>query len=306
MKTAFITGATGFVGSHLASYLVEHGWRVHALVRPTSSDKVLHDNLIKHRYFGKFEDVYSALLESKPDVVFHLASLVIAEHKAEDIAPLVESNVTLGCHILEAMVRAEIRCIINTGTFSQHGGDEQYNAANLYSATKQAFQDILRFYSNAYPVRAITLKLFDTYGPRDRRRRIFNLFENAYRNGETLNMTPGEQRLDLIYISDVVMAFERAANLLAADQKIHNESFFVGTGRTYTLRQIVDIYQKITGRKLPLCWGGVPYRHRQIMFPFLGPGLPGWQATVDLETGIKKIMEYKNILEETNEKMACQ
>jgi nucleoside-diphosphate-sugar epimerase len=160
---------------------------------------------------------------------------------------------------------------------------------NLYAASKQAFEDILCFYAKAWNIRAMTLKLFDVYGPEDPRNKIINLFKKHSLGGKPLAMSPGMQRMDLVYIDDVVAAFLRAAELMLSKKTDSLAPCYAVTSfRHIPLKKVASIYQRITGRKLRIVWGGRPYRAREVMVPWKGKPLPGWKATVDLETGIQK------------------
>ena len=157
---------------------------------------------------------------------------------------------------------------------------------NLYAATKQAFIDMARYYTDVFGIRFCTLKLCDTYGPGDPRPKIFKLFKDCSESGEVLKMFPGEQLLDILYISDVVSGFCRLVELLASDTQL-GEQYVLSSGEQRSLRSLAASFERISGRPLPVEWGGRPYRDREVMVPWRGPLLPGWKPSVDLETGIR-------------------
>src|SRR6185369_2293438 len=101
--SALITGATGFVGSHLAEHLASQGWQVTLLVRPTAKEpRSALRQFPRFVFDGKTESLVDFMREKKPDVIFHLASLFRAGHVTAEVTPLVESNVLLGTQLLEA------------------------------------------------------------------------------------------------------------------------------------------------------------------------------------------------------------
>ncbi len=291
-RVALVTGATGFVGSHLAKRLVNDGWNVHIVVRPQSNLDIISDIIEKltiHRHDGTTEGILGILNEAKPKIVFHLASLFLAEHQTKDIESLIKSNILFGTQLIEAMVRNEIYKLINTGTSWQHYNNEDYNPVNLYAATKQAFEAILKFYIETTPLRAITLKLFDTYGPNDPRPKLFTLLRRVASENNSLAMSPGNQLVDLVYIDDVVEAFIHAAVRLLENKVQNHERYAVSSGKPIKLIDIVKVYEKIIGRELPIQWGGKPYRNREVMKPWLNyKVLPVWKPNISLEEGIKK------------------
>lgn len=290
-KVALVTGATGFVGSHLAKRLINEGWDTHIIVRQQSKLDIISEikgKLTIHIYDGTTEGMLDILSKSNPMVVFHLASLFLVQHQSNDIESLINSNILFGAQLVEAMVKKEIYNLVNTGTSWQHHNNADYHPVNLYAATKQAFEAILKFYLETTPLRAITLKLFDTYGHNDPRPKLFNLLKKVAEENKPLAMSPGEQLIDIVYIDDVVDAFIIAAERLLNEKTKHYENFAVSSGSPITLKELVKIYEDVIGKKLPIEWGERPYRAREVMVPWnRGKRLDGWKAKVNLKEGIK-------------------
>jgi len=295
--TALITGASGYTGSRLARKLLQDGWIVHVIVRPSSNLALLTDVIDQvrvHCYESTTESMLRIVGEAKPDIAFHLASFATVTYRSQDIHAMLHSNVIFGTDLMEAMVRHQVHKLINTGTFSQHYDHQPYNPNSLYAASKQAFEDIARYYLEASPLRCITLTLFDSYGPQDPRNKIVNLLYNAYLTGEPLATTPGEQWLDMVYIDDVVQAYELAASRLLRGTSEPHEKYAVSSRNPLTLRRLVALFEEEVGAKLPVLWGAKPYREREIMVPWTeGSLLPDWHPQVDIRTGIKLFLADK-------------
>jgi len=294
MKKILITGATGYIGSNLSRKLIHDGIEVHTLILPDINYEYIEDikyDINYHVYDGTTGSVFDAVKNSKPDIVYHLASLFLSEHKSEDIINLINSNILLGTQLLESMSQLGVKYLINTGTSWQHYMNEEYNPVNLYAATKQAFEDILKYYTEAGFINAISLHLFDTYGPGDNRPKLFKLLKNAADKNETLNMSPGEQLIDLVYIDDVVDAFKLAGNYILLNNKITNDVYGVSSGIPLPLKTIVEEFVKAYGKIIPINWDGRPYRKREVMNPWFGyNNLPNWAPRIPYNIGINKLI----------------
>lgn len=294
MPRALITGAAGFIGGGLARRLLAEGWEVHALLGRTCRREALADvegQVAIHEHDGSMESMLALMGKASPEVVFHLAALFISDHQPKDVQDLVHSNLLFSTQLAEAMAAHGVTRLVNTGTSWQHFGRPGYRPVNLYAATKQAFEDILAYYHDAHGLSCITLKLYDTYGPGDRRRKLIHILLEAARSGEPLAMSPGEQEVELTHLDDVTAAFERASNLLLSST-IPMLGAFLVSGTRLTVRNLVAQVSRAAGRPIQVQWGGRPYRPREVMTPVLSEGmtLPGWAPSVSLEVGLAQLL----------------
>ena len=281
-----VTGATGFIGTNLTQEL-----------------KKKHDLYILGQFEGDPEKlglpgiVMSDNIQHLADYIkaneiegiIHLASLYLTVHTPVQVKDLVSSNIYFGTAVLEAASLAGcVRWFLNTGSIWQNYNVEgnAYNPVNLYAATKQAFIDMAKYYSDAFGIRFCTLKLCDTYGPNDTRKKLFKLFKDCSESGEMLKMSPGEQKIDLIYITDIIAGFTHLAELLSSNVKLANE-YVLTSGKQIPLKELAQLFLKVSGRKLNIEWGGRPYRDREVMIPWKGRPVPGWKAEIDVQKGIK-------------------
>ncbi len=293
-RAILLTGATGFIGSHLVRRLIGDGWRVHVVVRAESS-RVLLDGLggdvCFHVHDGTTEGMIKIVKDAAPVAVFHLASLFLAQHTAGDVTRLMRSNVEFPAQLLEAMAVNDVRMLINTGTSWQHFRNLEYNPVCLYAATKQAFDAILRFYVDNNALKAITLKLFDTYGPGDPRPKLVNLFQRTTASGAALAMSPGEQLIDLVYIDDVVDAFMVAFARLQAGLVEALEEYGISSEAPLPLKEVAATYARVSACPLNIDWGARAYRPREVMQPWTAfKRLPGWHPKVDLASGFARCL----------------
>lgn len=285
-RRLLVTGATGFVGTHLTRRFLDLGWDVSALVLPGPDAARLDARIAPYELDGTIQTVMGAVAAARPDVVVHLASLFIAEHTSEQVEPLIAANVMFGAQLLEAMDAAGARVLVNTGTSWQHYGGAGYDPVCLYAATKQAFEDLAAYYVSARGLSMQTLQLFDTYGPDDPRPKLFHGLARAAREGRTLQMSPGEQLIDLVHVHDVVSAFVIAVDRALASPESTAETWAISAGERLSLRDVVAAWERTTGMHVDVAWGGRPYRAREVMEPWIGPSLPGWTPVIMLDEGL--------------------
>lgn len=268
--TIAISGASGFIGRHLCDRLIRENIPFVCITRHSSDHSYFEKNNIQYIDFT-LGDVSLAdhFREHKVTGIIHLAAYFVAEHSNENINDLIVSNILYGTYILEASTKAGCRWFLNTGTFWQHYKGAIYDPVNLYAATKKAFEDIAKFYVEAHGLKFCTLKLCDTYGPGDRRKKIFNLFARCASTGETLEMSPGEQLMDIVHVEEVVSAFIKLITQLTMAENFSSncESYFVSSGRKISLKQLAKEYELKNGVRLNIKWGARPYRKREVMLP---------------------------------------
>lgn len=294
-RTALLTGITGFIGGAVAKRLLAEGWRVAAILRCGRQRPSIapDERLSFHEHQGTGVSLSAIVRETAPDLVFHLASVFLADHQRDDVDRLITSNVLFPTQLLEAMSDNGVSRIVNAGTSWQHFETSAYRPVNLYAATKQAFEDVLAYYHDARKISAINLKLFDTWGPEDTRRKLINILLEAARSGQRIDMSPGEQVLDLTHIDDVVDAFLRAGDMLLSLDEPIRKSFFV-SGERHTLRSLVEVVGQALDRPIDASFGGRPYREREVFRPVapdVGDELPGWRPKRTLLQHLAAISE---------------
>jgi len=300
-----ITGATGFLGSNLVKSLVkESQYEIVVIKRLTSDISVLNSVL---GYISVYDldktnnTIYDIISQERPEIVVHMASLFLSNHNLEQINPLIESNIIFPTKLLDAMAVHGVKRFLNTGTSWEHFNcSKEYNPVCLYAATKKAFEDILQFYIKSYGIMSVTLKLFDTYGPNDPRPKLFYFLKRCLVDEHPVEFSPGEQTLDLLYIDDVVTAYEKALRYLAKKESPENDIFFIGSGEERQLKDVVGIFEEVVEKKLNINWGSRPYRQREVMKAKADIRLAeerlGWQPRVFLREGIEKMLKEEGFI----------
>jgi CDP-paratose synthetase len=285
-----ITGATGFIGMHLAPKLLENNNKLWAVLRSSATKKRLDKRIKIFVFDGNINKLIAFLNKEKFDGVIHLASLYLSSHTSVEVSDLISSNILFPTLLLEACIKAQIPWFINTGSFAQHYKNKKYSPTNLYSATKQAFEDIAQYYLEISHINFVTIKLFDTFGPGDTRPKIFSLWSKIAKTGEHLNMSPGNQIIDINFVENVADGFVKMVELLLAKEgkKFRGKCFTLSSGERFKLKKLSKIFEEVSGGKLNIRWGKRPYRDREIMVPWKkGRNVPGWKPKISLRQGIR-------------------
>lgn len=290
MKIA-VTGATGYIGSHLISVLSrEH--EVLAIVRDTSDAAGIEPYVKEFATYDR-ERIYDSLAAARPEVLIHLAGVFYGEHDAHNIANLLESNLVFSTIVFDAAVAAGCRKIINTGTYWQQFSGEAYNPVNLYAATKQAAEDMLLYYVKAKGCSAVTLQIFDSYGPDDNRNKILNMI-NKLEDGASIDMSQGRQKMYYCHIEDLVSGYMRAIPLIHEMESGAYARYALRGQEPQELRELIEEFLKISGKHLKINWGGRAYRDREILDPAgIGTVLPGWKPRYDWQQGVKTLLDER-------------
>ena len=291
MIRVVITGANGFIGKHLSIFLDNLEYDVYCIVRERSCLNGLEIDDSKIYKLKDNSDVFDYMNIIKPDILIHLAGYFVSQHDENNIENLLNSNIVYSSMILDAAVKSGCKSIINCTTYWEHYMGQLYYPVNLYAATKKAFKDIIDYYVLWKNIDCISLVIFDTYVPNDNRPKILNKLHELP-EGHIFKMSAGNQKMSLCYIEDVCEAFERAIEYVLDIRnkypKVHKE-FALKTPFIYTLKQVVDMFCRVTNKNIVVQWGALPYRTGEIMNPdAIGIDIPGWMAKVDLPEGIRR------------------
>lgn len=293
-----LTGGTGFLGSRLARRLLADGLAVTVLAQSESRLDQLRrvgvgDDVQVVRTGPSYDELPGIVARAQPDLVIHVASVSRGGESAAELVRMIHANVTFPTLLLAAMRAAGVRRFINTGTSWQTIDGDAYSPFNIYAGTKQAAEDLLACFSppeGEGAISAITLRLFDTYGPHDERRKIVDLIIAATEQGTELAMSPGEQVIDLVHVEDVAAAFSVAARRLLDGATRGHEVYGV-SGERVTLRELASRIGVVMRRTPPIQWGGRPYRPREVMQPWVGfAHLPGWAPRIGLDAGLREVV----------------
>ena len=286
MKTVLVTGGTGYIGSFVVDHLIAEGFRVVAIGRNLPAGRPESESFSFLRAQST-ESLIELLLPFSPEGLIQLAAFYTNDHRPADVREMLDANVVFLSSVTEAAVETGAKWLVNIGSHAQLYGSAN-SPANLYAASKSAFQEILRFYADARGLRVASLLLGDVYGPDDSRRKILNIWRDASESATVVGMSPGQQIVQPIHVLDVVSAITHTFSLLS-QAKIESPSTYLVRGdRALTLFELAHIFSSETGRRLSISWGERPYHPREMMdLTTLTPGLPEWKPAISLEQGLR-------------------
>ncbi len=303
-KKILITGGTGFIGSHLIHKLLAKNYSIVLLKRKKSDTWRIKDILKKVKVYDvNLNTNFKKILRDESVYgIIHLATKHIKIHKnSSDIKKMNESNITFPTLLLNAAVNQNIQFFINTGTFTEYrlkgliSERTPLSPYNYYTATKVAFETILRYYEKQKKIKAITLKLFSPYGEKDINK-IIPLLSKSFYEGKKLELTQGNQKLSFTYISDIVLAYEKTLTFFELNKYRKYETFNIGSNESWSIRELVKKLEKITKKTNCVEFGKKTFlrddevvikcdvRKAKIMLQ--------WQPKVKIMKGLKKTYSY--------------
>ncbi|WP_097460146.1 NAD-dependent epimerase/dehydratase family protein [Mangrovitalea sediminis] len=288
MQHILLTGATGFLGSHLLEALLGRGYSVTILKRSTSDTWRINHLLAQVRAFDiDLVPLDEAFKEKNVDAVFHTACTYGRHGQAAN--EVVETNLLFGLKLLDVATAYNTKAFFNTDTLLP-------KYLNAYSLSKRHFSEWLKQRSDK--IQVINLKLEHMYGPGDDQTKFVPwLINQLQRNVERIPLTEGKQLRDFIYIDDVISAY-----MLTLEKRMQLprfSEFDVGTGNLISVREFVttlyEIYQQLNpNSKTLLGFGDIPLRDGEMMKVEVNnaalKGL-GWDSAVSQNQGLSRLLK---------------
>ncbi|MFN2628022.1 MAG: NAD-dependent epimerase/dehydratase family protein [Gaiellaceae bacterium] len=253
-----VTGAAGFIGSHLAEALVAAGHEVTGIDCLTDNyEPALKEENARGRELERLDLADGRLDFTGADAVFHLAAQP-GVRSFGDVFPLyLRRNVLASQRVFEAAAAASVR-VLFTSSSSIYGDAAAYPTSedveprpvSPYGITKLACEHLARAYRRSFDLDFVVLRYFTVYGPRQRPDMAFTRLVAALRDGEPFELYgDGRQSRGFTFVSDAVAA--TIAALDAPAGAVYN----VGGGAEATMREAIDALERITGRMLDVRYG---------------------------------------------------
>ena len=309
-KRALVTGAGGFIGSHLTEALVRGGVATRALVHYNSRGDAGQLRLIEPEVRRAVEIVYGDVRDPTAvgrmvegcDVVFHLAALIGIPYSYHAAHSYVETNVAGTLNVLEACRQHSVKRLVQTSTSEVYGTaqytpiDERHplHAQSPYAATKIGSDQLAYSFHAAFGLPVAIVRPFNTYGPRQSTRAVIPTIITQALAGDEIELGSTTPVRDFLFVGDTARGFLAAAESDRACGEVVN----LGTGHGVTIGRVVELVGENLGRKLAV--KPQPQRIRPEKSEVMelvcsaekAAATIGWQAEVSLQQGLAATVDW--------------
>ncbi|MBF0216019.1 MAG: SDR family NAD(P)-dependent oxidoreductase [Candidatus Omnitrophica bacterium] len=265
MRKVLVTGADGFIGSHLAERLVLDGMKVRALCCYNSFnsngwldtlDTEIKDNI--EIFLGDVRDpVHVRQIVKGIDTVFHLAALIGIPYSYHATDSYVDTNIKGTLNVLQAARELSVKRVLVTSTSEVYGTalrvpiDEGHpkQGQSPYSATKIAADAMSEAFFKSFNLPVVTVRPFNTYGPRQSARAVIPaIITQALSGADKISLGNITPTRDLVFVADVVEGFVR----IASSDNVIGEAINIATGSEYSVKEVAEKISGIIGRKITI------------------------------------------------------
>lgn len=262
-KKVLVTGAGGFIGSHLTDRLVELGARVTALIEYNSLGRW--DWLEESPFKKDIEVVMGDIRDSESirkifrqkEIVFHLAALIGVPYSYEAPLSYVQTNVLGTLNVLQVALENEVERFIHTSTSEIYGMaqyvpmDENHpsKAQSPYAATKIAADMLAESFYRSFNLPLVTVRPFNTYGPRQSARAVIPTIITQVLAGHDVELGAITPTRDMNYVQDTVSGFIAAAS---AEKKAVGQVFNIGSGSEISIGNLAKLIVDLMGSKVQI------------------------------------------------------
>jgi nucleoside-diphosphate-sugar epimerase len=296
-KTVLITGANGFIGSHLAQALINYDCRIYALFYGAES-KVINNRKIQWLK-GDVRDqaaMKKLINRIKPNFVFHLAAVVDSSRDLRLIKEMVETNLLGTLNLLLSLENVKFQKMVFLGSCEEYGlgiapfkESQPTMAVSPYGFSKIAASGLCSISSRILDYPIIVLRPTVVYGPGQEGKMFLPSLLWVLLDNSLFEMSKGGQKRDFIYIKDLIDAI-----LISGVSNIKGEIINIGSGKAYSLKKVALLAKKLSGSKSQISFA-LPYRQDEIMNYSCdiskAKKLLKWKPQYSLEDGLRETIE---------------
>ena len=309
-RPVLVTGAGGFIGSHVVEELAVAGASVRAFVRynsrndygwlETCDPEVVADVEIFRGDLTNPEAVTAAVRGC--DTVLHLGALIPIPYSYLHPREFVAANVVGTLNILEACRRSDVSRIVHTSTSEVYGTartapipeDHPLHAQSPYAATKVAADQLALSYRSSFETPVVIVRPFNTFGPRQSARAVIPTIITQALTRDSVELGAMHPTRDFVFVQDTAEAMMRCGEV----QQIEGEVINVGTGAEVSIGEVVERVFRLLGRDVPVTVSHDRLRpedsevERLLADTSKARTLLGWEPRGDLEEGWLRTIEW--------------
>lgn len=289
-RKVLVTGANGFLGSHVADRLVALGATTYGAVRKRSAGN--------DRVFWVEGDLCEATSvrrlckEVRPDTVFHLAGQTDAAPNKELVLPTLQNNLLGTVLLLHELLETGCRRIVSTASLEEPDATtNEPVAASPYGASKSAAVAYARLFHKLYASPVVLVRPYMTYGPRQRPSKLVPSLALALLRGHAPMVTQPERQVDWVYIDDVVDGIVSAGSA----EGIEGRTFDLGSGALVRIRELAELMEEVVGGDAKVQYSsprasvGEQGRKANVA---PAAGALAWRAATSLRSGLEQTVEW--------------
>ena len=304
-KRVLVTGAAGFLAGHLIPELLSKGAEVTGLSLENTPDP--HMRKFKNFSYVSMDlknknGLKDAIKKINPRKIFHLAAYPDRKPAFENADECVQNNIQGTLNLIHALDGVQYDSLIHIGSYKEYSGSkipfketDALFPVSSYAISKACAEMFCIAYNRIYGLPIISLRFPTIYGPKQPGQNLMPYLIKSCLSNSKLKLTKGEQKRELIYISDVIDAMLKSS----LTKNSHGQIINIGTNEEHAIRKIVNMIISLTNSKIKPEWGALPYRKNEI-WSMKGNNkkamkLLGWKPKVSLRQGlVKTIGYYKN------------
>lgn len=296
-----LTGATGFVGSHLLEKFIQMKIPVAIILRKDANiwriRELLNDAVIIEGDLKNAADLEQQIIDFKADTLVHLAWHGV-ENRFRNEYQQISTNLCCVANLLEIAEKADIKHIIGFGSQGEYGPqnvpiDENIMPCptTLYGAAKLAAYHLFNTFCSQKKIKFSWVRLFSIFGPKDNDSWLIPTIIKELLLQKEPALTEGRQMWDFLYVEDAVNA------IIGILQTQNCEGVFnLGSGVSLPIRSVVEKIRDLTNPKIKLGFGLIPYRSDQVMFLEANinrlKDVTGWHPKICLDEGIQRTISW--------------
>ncbi len=291
-RRVLVTGATGFVGSHLCDALVALGAEVYGVSRSACSENIVPGCKPWAADLSDNASAENAISQLKPELVYHLAGLVNTKQEIEQVLPTLRGNLLSTIHLLMAVtVHGCERMVIAGSSEEPSAGHLGEMPTSPYAAAKEASTAYAMMFHFLYQTPVVIARPFMSYGPRQPLAKLIPYTITSLLRNETPQLSSGQRVCDLIYIPDLIRGLLRAG----IQDSLIGKTVDLGTGKGTLIREVVERLVQLTGSVSRPAFGALQDRRGerpQVADIRKTQLLLGWQPYWSLQEGLVETVAW--------------